>query len=106
MFLAKVGSTVTKGMAVAAVLLGSTAATANTACQPGTGCVLPITDQQTPPPPAPIGEVPPPAPVEAAPVVAAGGGGLGLFAILAGLAALGLLAFLVFDDDGDGASPG
>jgi hypothetical protein len=105
MFLAKVGSTVTKGMVVAAVLLGSTAATANTACQPGTGCVLPVTDAPLPAPP--LAEAPPPVPIEAAPVVTeAAGGGLGIFAILAGLAALGLLYFLVIDDDGDGVSPG
>jgi hypothetical protein len=101
MFLAKVGSTVTKGMVAAAVLLGSTAATANTACQPGTGCVLPVTDAAPPPP---LAEVPP-APIEAAPVVAESGGGLGLFAILAGLAALGLLAYFLLDDD-DAVSPG
>jgi hypothetical protein len=105
MFLAKVGSTVTKGMVAAAVLLGSTAATANTACQPGTGCVLPVTDA-APPAPPPLAEAPP-APIEAAPVVSeAAGGGLGIFAILAGLAALGLLYFLVIDDDNDGVSPG
>lgn len=104
MVFVKLGSTVTKGMVAAAILFGSTAATANTACQPGTGCVLPVTD--APPPPPPVADAPlPPAPIEAAPVVAAEGGGLGLFAILAGLAALGLLAFLVFDDDGEGESP-
>lgn len=105
MVFAKIGSTVTKGMVVAAVLFGSTAATANTACQPGTGCVLPVTDAPPPAPP-PIADAPlPPAPIEAAPVVAAGGGGLGLFAILAGLAALGLLAFLVFDGNDEEVSP-
>lgn len=98
MFFAKLGSAATKALVAGAVLFGSTAATANTACQPGTGCVLPVTDAA--PPPAPIADVPPPpAPIEAAPIVEAGGGGLGLFAILAGLAALGLLYFLVFDDD-------
>lgn len=97
MFFAKLGSTAIKAMVAGAVLFGSTAATANTACQPGTGCVLPVTDA---PPPPPIADAPAPvAPIEAAPIVEAGGGGLGLFAILAGLAALGLLAFLVFDDD-------
>jgi hypothetical protein len=97
-----IGSKVTKGLVVAAVLFGSTAATANTACQPGTGCVLPVLDQ-APPAPPPTTEAPPP--VEAAPVAVAEGGGIGLFAILAGLAALGLLAFLVFDGDDDGVSP-
>jgi hypothetical protein len=104
MFFAKLGSTVTKAMVASAVLLGSTAATANTACQPGTGCVLPVTDAAPPPPP--VADVPPPAaPIEAAPLVEAGGGGIGLFAILAGLAALGLLYFLVFDDEDEPVSP-
>lgn len=102
MYFAKLGSTMTKAMVVGAVLFGSTAATANTACQPGTGCVLPVTD--APPPPPPVADVPP-APIEAAPIVEAGGGGLGLFAILAGLAALGLLAFLLLDDDNEEVSP-
>jgi hypothetical protein len=104
MVFANIGSKVTKGLVVAAVLFGSTAATANTACQPGTGCVLPVLDQ-APPAPPPNTEALPPAPVEAAPVAVAEGGGIGLFAILAGLAALGLLAFLVFDGDDDGVSP-
>jgi hypothetical protein len=104
MYFAKFGSTVTKAMVVGAVLFGSTAATANTACQPGTGCVLPVTD--APPPPPPVADVPPPpAPIEAAPIVEAGGAGIGLFAILAGLAALGLLYFLVLDDDDEPVSP-
>jgi hypothetical protein len=50
-----------------------------------------------------------PLPAEAAPVAAeATGGGLSLVAILAAIAALGLLAYLVFDDDEDDApvSPG
>jgi hypothetical protein len=88
------GSGALKGLVVAALLFGSTTASAAMVCQPGSGCVLPITD--APPPPPPVEAVP--APIEAAPaVIASEGGGIGLFAILAGLAALGLLAFLVFD---------
>ncbi|HEX8401132.1 MAG TPA: hypothetical protein VF628_05455 [Allosphingosinicella sp.] len=97
---ANFGSAAIKGAVIAATMFASTAASATMVCQPGTGCVLPVTDAA--PPPAPTEAAPPPvaAPYEAAPVAAAsGGGGLGLFAILAGLAALGLLAFLVFDDD-------
>ena len=94
MLFTKIGSATTKSLVAVSILFGSTAASASTACQPGTGCVLPIADA---PPPPPMAEAPPP--IEAAPVAEAAGGGLSLLAILAGLAALGLLAYFLLDDD-------
>lgn len=101
MLLSKIGAATTKGLVAASILFGSTlastAASATAVCQPGTGCVLPIPDA---PPPPPMESAPPPI-GEAAVISEAGGGGLSLIAILAGLAALGLLAFLLLDDDDD-----
>jgi hypothetical protein len=94
MIFTKIGSATTKSLVAVSILFGSTAASASTACQPGTGCVLPIADA----PPPMVSEAPPP-PLEAAPVAEAVGGGLSLLAILAGLAALGLLAYFLLDDD-------
>lgn len=106
MLLTKFGGLATKALIAASILTASTSAQAAAACQAGPGgCVLPIGDA---PPPPPVSSAPP---LEAAPVATeAAGGGLSLLAILAGIAALGLLAFLFLDndDDEDGApiSPG
>lgn len=98
MLLTKIGTATTKGLVAVSILFGSTiastAASAAAVCQPGTGCVLPIADA---PPPPPLESAPPVA--EAVVVEEVGGGGLSLIAILAGLAALGLLAYLLLDDD-------
>lgn len=100
MLIKKIGATTTKSLVAVSILFGSTiaptAASATAVCQPGTGCVLPIGEA---PPPPPVEAPPPPPPVAEAAVVESTGGGLSLIAILAGLAALGLLAYLLLDDD-------
>lgn len=90
-----------KGVVATMLCVGTTAvpASASVACQPGSAnCVLPVTDAPVAPPP----------PLDAGPPIvesgAAGGGGVGIGLVLAALAAAGLLAFVVFDDD-DETSP-
>ncbi len=78
------------GISVALCLSSTTAALANV-CQPGqSGCVLPVGVTppvvQTPTPVQPIGEI-----VESE--------GIGWLPILLGLAALGLGAYFLLDDD-------
>jgi len=78
-----------------ALCLGSTTAAVANACQPGQpGCVLPVGVTpppvvHTPAPVEPIGEI-----VESE--------GIGWLPILLGLAALGLGAYFLLDDDGEG----
>ena len=82
-------------LSVALCFASTTAAVANT-CQPGqAGCVLPVgvappVVVQTPVVGEPVGEI-----VE--------GGGIGWLPILLGLAALGLGAYFLLDDDDEGA---
>jgi hypothetical protein len=98
MLFSKVGGLATKALIAASILTASTSASASAAaCQAGPGgCVLPIGDA---PPPPPMSSAPPP--FEAAPVAEVARGGLSLLAILAGIAALGLLAYLFLDNDDD-----
>ncbi len=80
---------------------GAAATAAATAAQPGArpGCVLPVLDQAAPPPVMQ-------APMQA-PMVATGGGiGIGGLLPLLALAGLGVLAFLLLnDDDEDNDNP-
>jgi hypothetical protein len=67
-------------------------------CQPGTsGCVLPL------PGPGPTVSVP--VSTVAEPMIEEAGGGIGLLPILIALAALGIGAYFLLDDDGDVVSP-
>jgi hypothetical protein len=85
---------------VSAALVFSTTNAAAASCQAGgAGCLLPF---QSAPVAQPVMQTP--APVETVgvePVVAETGGGIGILPILLGLAALGLLAFVLLDDDDD-----
>lgn len=77
---------IAKTLVSVAICLASVPAYGSAACQ-GAGCVLPVRD--APPPPAPAEPV---AFVEE-------DGGLGLLPILAIVAAVALLAFVLIDDD-------
>lgn len=92
----KTVSMTTKALIGIAVCVSSTPALANSACALSLqGCVLPLTEAA-------------PAPVPVATPVAVAepeGGGLGILPILAGLAALGVLAYLLLDDDNEATSP-
>lgn len=84
-------------LSVGICLSSTTAALANT-CQPGqAGCVLPV------------GVAPPPVVQTQAPVQPVGeiveSGGIGWLPILLGLAALGLGAYFLLDDDDEVVSP-
>jgi hypothetical protein len=82
---------ITKALVSVALCVGTAPAYANAACQAGQNCVLPITE---------------PPPVVAEPVaVVEEGGGLGIWPILIGVAALALVAWLVLDDDDEPESP-
>lgn len=87
----KMASKTLVGVALIMSTTSAYAASSAAACQPGqAGCVLPVTDPAAVPPP----------PVEAAPYVeTTGGGGIGILPILAGLALIGLAAYLLLDDD-------
>jgi len=87
---------------VSAALCFSTTNAAAASCQAGgAGCLLPF---QAAPMAPPMVQAPPPVvPVGVEPV-AVGGGGIGILPILLGLAALGLLAYFLLDDDDDAIS--
>jgi hypothetical protein len=81
---------------VSAALCFSTTNAAAASCQAGgAGCLLPF---QAAPMAPPVVQAPPVTPVGVEPVIAEGGG-IGILPILLGLAALGLLAFFLLDDD-------
>ncbi len=83
---------------VSAALCFSTTQAAAASCQAGgAGCLLPFQAA----PVQPVAQTPGPVtPVGVEPVVAeAGTGGIGILPILLGLAALGLLAFVLLDED-------
>ncbi len=84
----------------AALCFSSTNAVAASCQAGGAGCLLPF---QAPVAVAPVQPVTP-GPVGVEPVVAEAGGGIGLLPILLGLAAAGLLAFVLLDDDDDTVS--
>lgn len=88
--------TTTKVLACAALCATSMPALANPACLLSVqGCVLPVQDAVVAQP-APVYT----APVDVAPVMMAEEPkSLGILPILAGLAAVGLLAYLLLDDD-------
>jgi len=83
---------------VSVALCFSTTQAAAASCQAGgAGCLLPFQ------PPAavvqPVQPVAPVAPVGVEPAIVETGGGIGILPIIIGLAALGLLAFVLLDDD-------
>lgn len=89
--------TTTKALACIALCMGSAPALANPACALSLqGCVLPVQDAVAAPT-----QVYTPAPV----VMAEEPKTFGIIPILAGLAALGLLAYLLLDDDEEVESP-
>ena len=97
MLFSKPGLSPTKILVGVAVAFASTPAMANPACGLSLqGCVLPVQDVVA----APV-TVAAPAPI----VMAEEPKTLGILPILAGLAALGVLAYLLLDDDDDVESP-
>ena len=96
MLFSKPGLSPTKILAGLAITVASTPAMANPACVLSLqGCVLPVQDVVA----APV--VTTPAPV----MIAEEPKSFGLLPILAGLAALGVLAYLLLDDDEEPESP-
>lgn len=80
---------------VSAALVFSTTNAAAASCQAGgAGCLLPFQAAPMAPVQAPVAVQP----VGVEPVIAESGG-IGILPILLGLAALGLLAFVLLDDD-------
>ena len=97
MLFSKPGMSPTKVLVCLAVAFASTPAVANPACGLSLqGCVLPVQDVVAAPVVTPVVQ-----PV----VIAEEPKTLGILPILAGLAALGLLAYLLLDDDDDPDSP-
>lgn len=97
MLFSKPGLSPTKILVCLAVSVASTPAMANPACGLSLqGCVLPVQDVVVAPP-----VVTTPAPV----MIAEEPKSFGLLPILAGLAALGVLAYLLLDDDEEPDSP-
>lgn len=89
---------------VSAALCFSTTQAAAASCQAGgAGCLLPFQAAPVIAPPV-MGTPAPATPVDVAPVAAEGGGGIGILPILLALAAAGLLAFVLLDDDEDAVS--
>lgn len=87
---------------VSAALCFSTTQAAAASCQVGgAGCLLPFQAVPVVAPPV-MGTPAPVTPVDVAPVVAEGG--IGILPILLALAAAGLLAFVLLDDDEDAVS--
>lgn len=96
MLFSKPGLSPTKLLVALAVTVASTPAMANPACGLSVqGCVLPVQDVVA----APV--VSTPAPV----MIAEEPKSFGILPILAGLAALGVLAYLLLDDDEEPESP-
>lgn len=98
MMFSKAGLSPTKILVALAVTISATPAMANPACGLSLqGCVLPVQD---------VVAVPQPVVVQPAPVmIAEEPKSFGILPILAGLAALGVLAYLLLDDDDDPDSP-
>jgi hypothetical protein len=97
MLFSKPGISPTKVLVCLAVAFASTPAMANPACGLSLqGCVLPVQDVVAAPP---VVTVAPPV------VIAEEPKSFGILPILAGLAALGVLAYLLLDDDDDPDSP-
>lgn len=88
---------------VSAALCFSSTQAAAASCQAGgAGCLLPFQ-----PPVAVAPPMQPPValePVGVEPVIAGGAGGIGILPIIIGLAVLGLLAFVLLDDDEESIS--
>ena len=96
MLFSKPGLSPTKILVALAVTVASTPAMANPACGLSLqGCVLPVQDVVA----APVINTPPPVMIAEEPK------SFGILPILAGLAALGVLAYLLLDDDDDPDSP-
>jgi len=99
MLFSKPGLSPTKLLVCLAVTAASTPAMANPACGLSVqGCVLPVQDVVVAQQPTTVVT---PAPV----MIAEEPKTLGILPILAGLAALGVLAYLLLDDDEDEESP-
>jgi len=98
MLFSKPGLSPTKLLVCLAVSVAATPAMANPACGLSVqGCVLPVQD---------VVAVQPPVTMTPAPVmIAEEPKSFGILPILAGLAALGVLAYLLLDDDEDRESP-
>lgn len=100
MLFTKFGGATLKGLVAASIVFGSATSASANACQPGTGCVLPIADA---PPPPPVEAAPPV--IDEGPLVATSGRGFPLLALLAGVAALALIAYFLLDNDEEEEGP-
>jgi hypothetical protein len=96
------GGATLKGLVAFSIAFGATTSASANACQAGPGgCLLPIAD--APPPPPPVESAPPVA--DAGPVIGTTGRGFPLLALLAGVAALALLAYFLLDNDEEEEGP-